>query len=82
MAQEGEPYQSMSQERTSPKLNPDSMHMEGEFCLAMIQEIIHALGVRISNLDRLLSLSPIAKLSELMPYCFLNVLNRINLFWG
>ena len=35
MAQEGEPNQSMAQEKTSPQPNPESMHMEGEFCLAM-----------------------------------------------
>ena len=71
MAQEGEPNQSMSQERTSPKPNPKSTHMEGESRLAMTQESRHALGVRIPNLDRQLSLYPIAKLSELMPYCLL-----------
>ena len=71
MAQEGEPNQSMAQERTSPKPNPESMHMEGDFRLAMTQESIHAHGVRIPNLDRRLSLYPIAKLSELMPYCLL-----------
>ena len=52
MAQEGEPNQSMAQERTSPKPNPESMHMEGEIHLAMTQESIHAHGVRIPNLDR------------------------------
>ena len=71
MAQEGEPNQSMAQERTSPKPDPESMHMEGEFCLAMTLESIHAHGLRICNLDQRLSLYPIAKLSELMPYCLL-----------
>ena len=71
MAQEGEPNQSMAQERTSPKRNPESKHMEGEVPLAMTQESIHGHGVRIPNLDRRLSLYPIAKLSELMPYCLL-----------
>ena len=61
----------MAQERTSPKPNPKSMHMEGEFRLAMTQESIHAHGVRIPNLDIRLSLYPIAKLSELMPYYLL-----------
>ena len=42
--------------------------MEGESRLAMNQESIHALGVKISNLDRRLFLYPIATLSELMPY--------------
>ena len=37
----------------------------------MTQESIHALGVRIHNLDRGLSLHQIAKLSEVMPYCLL-----------
>ena len=71
MAQEGEPNQSMAQERTSAKPNPESMHMEGEFRLAMTQESIHAHGVRIPNLDRRLSLYQVAKLSERMPYCLL-----------
>ena len=61
----------MTQERTSPKPNPESMHMEAEVRLAVTQESIHALGVRISNLDRRLPVYPIAKLSELVPYCLL-----------
>ena len=69
MAQEGDPNQSMAQEGTSPKPNPESMHMEGELCLAITQESIHAHGVRIPNLDRRLFVYPIGKLSELMPYC-------------
>ena len=32
---------------------------------------VHALGVRIPNFDRRLSLYPISKFSELMPYCLL-----------
>ena len=71
MAQEVEPNQSMAEERTSPKPNPKSMHMERESRLAMSQENNQALGVRIPNPDRQLSLYPIAKLSELMPYCLL-----------
>ena len=71
LAQEGEPNQSTAQERTSPKPNPKRMHMEGESGLAMTQESISALGVRILNLDRRLSLYPIAQLSELMPYFLL-----------
>ena len=71
MAQEGEPNQSMAQERTSPKPSPNSMHIQGESRLAMTQESIHALGVSIPNLDRRASLIPIAKLSELMPCCLL-----------
>ena len=71
MAQGGEPSQSMAQERTSPKPNPESMHMQGEFRLAMTQESIHAQGVTIPNLDQRLSLYPIAKLNERMPYCLL-----------
>ena len=71
MFQEAEPIQSVAPERTSPKPNPESMYMEGEFCLAMTQESMHALGVRIPNLDRRLSLNPIATLHELMPYCLL-----------
>ena len=45
--------------------------MQKEFCLAMTQESFHAGGVSIHNLDRRLFLYPIAKLSELMPYCLL-----------
>ena len=71
MAGDGEPDQSMAQERTSPKLNPESMHMEGELRLAMSKESISAQGVRIPNFHRRLSLYPIAKISELMPYCLL-----------
>ena len=51
MAREGGPNQSIAKESTSPKLNPESMHREGEIRLAMTQESIHALGVRILNLD-------------------------------
>ena len=61
MAQEGGPSQSMAQERTSPNPHPKSMHMEGEFRVAMTDESIHAHGVRIPNLDRRLSLYPVAK---------------------
>ena len=64
MAQEGEPNQSMAQERTSPKPHHESTHMEGEFRLAMTQESIHAHRGRILNLDGRLSPYPIAKLSE------------------
>ena len=71
MAQQAEPNQSMTQERTTPNLNPESMHTGGEYRLAMTQESIHTLGVRIPNLDQRLSLYPSAKLSELMPYCLL-----------
>ena len=46
----------------------DSMHMEREFRLAMTHESMNALEVRIHNLDRKLSLYPIAKLAELVPY--------------
>ena len=52
MAQEGEPNQSMPQERTSPKANPESMHMEGDFGLAMTEESSHAHRVKIPNLDQ------------------------------
>ena len=55
MALVGEPNQSMAQERTSPKPKSESMHMEGERCLDMTQESIHALEVRVPNLDRRLS---------------------------
>ena len=71
MPQEGGPNQFMAQPRTSAKRNPESMHMEGEFRLAMTQQSIHAHGVRIPNLDRRLSLYPFAKLRELMPYSLL-----------
>ena len=71
MAQEREPNQSMAQETTSSKPNPERMHMEGELCLAMTQESIHAHGVRICNHDRRLSLYPIWRLRGLMPYCLL-----------
>ena len=53
-----EPNQSMAQGGTSPKPNPESMHMEGEARLAMTQESMHALGVRTPNLDRRLTLYP------------------------
>ena len=46
----------MGQEGTSPKPNPESMHMKGDFRLAMTKESIHADAVRIPNLDRQLSL--------------------------
>ena len=42
--------------------------MDRDFRLVTTQESIHALRVRIHNHDRELSLYPIAKLSELMPY--------------
>ena len=71
MAQEGEPNQSMAQERPSPKPNPESLHMGGEVRLAMTQGSSHAHGVIIANLDRRVSLYPIPKLSELVPYCLL-----------
>ena len=61
----------MGQEGTSPRPNPESMHMERVFHLAMTQESIHAHRLRIPNHDRRLSLYPIAKLSELIPYCLL-----------
>ena len=59
----------MTQGRNTPKPNPESMHMEGEFHLAMTLESIYAHEVRIPNLDQRLTLYPIAKLRELMPYC-------------
>ena len=71
MAQEGEPNQSMAQKRTTPKPNPESMHMEGGFRLPMTQDSIYSHGVRMPNLDQRLFLHPIAQLSELMPYCLL-----------
>ena len=49
----------------------ESMHMEREFRLAMTHDSMHAREVRIHNLDRKLSLYPIAKLAELMPYCMM-----------
>ena len=52
MAQKGEPNQTMAQESTSPKLNPEGMYMEGDLCLAMTQESIPAVVLRISNLDQ------------------------------
>ena len=61
MAQKEVPNQSMAQQRTSPNPNPKSKHMEGESRLAMTQEGIHALGMRIPNLDRRSSLYLIAK---------------------
>ena len=42
--------------------------MEGEVRLAMTEESIHALGMRLNNSARGLSLDLIAKSSELMPY--------------
>ena len=49
----------------------ESMHMVRLFRLAMTHEGMHALGVRIRNLDRRINLYPIAKLARLMPYCML-----------
>ena len=71
MTQEGEPNQSMAQETTSPKTHPEILHMVGECRPAMTQKSISAHGVRIPNLDRRLSLYPVAKFNELMLYCFL-----------
>ena len=51
MLQEGEPNQSMAQERTSTKQNTKCIHMEADFCVAMTEESIHAHEVRIRNLD-------------------------------
>ena len=48
-----------------------TMHMEREFDLAMTQVSMHALEVRIHNLDGEFSLYPVAKLADLMPYCML-----------
>ena len=62
MAQEGGPNQAMAQERTSTKPDPENMHMEAEFRLAMTQESIHAHGAGILNLEQRLSLYPIAKI--------------------
>ena len=42
-----------------------SMHMERDFRLAMTHEGMHALEVRISDIDWGLSLHPIAKSNEL-----------------
>ena len=52
-------------------MNHESMHMERQFCLAMTHERMLALEVRIHNLDRILSLYPIARFAELMPCCML-----------
>ena len=68
MAQEKEPHQNPY---------PESMHMEGEFGSAMTQESIHALEVQIPNIDRRLSLYPIAKLSELTYALLLAAKRRI-----
>ena len=45
--------------------------MERDFRLAMTHDSMHAPEVRIHNLDRKLSLYPIAKFAEYMPYCML-----------
>ena len=50
--------------------------MAREFRLTMTQESINALGMIIYNYDRGLSLYPIVKSSELMPYCLLTNRNR------
>ena len=52
-------------------MTQENMHMDREFRLAMTFESIYALRVRIHNHDRGLSLDPIAKLTEPMPYCLL-----------
>ena len=71
MPQEGEPNHCIAQQRTSPKPHPESIHMEGDTRLSLTRESIHSHGVRIPNLDQRLSLYPIAKLSELVPYSLL-----------
>ena len=80
MAQEGEPNQSMAEETTSPKPSPESMHLEGEFHLAMTRESIHALGVRIPNLDRRLSLYPVVKLLS-RPFTHVDFVAKRHNFW-
>ena len=42
----------------------ESMHMERDFCLAMTGGIMHALEVRIYDIDCGLSLDPVAKSNE------------------
>ena len=43
--------------------------MEGEARPAMTHESMHAFEVRIHNLDREISLYPVAQFAELVPYC-------------
>ena len=62
MAQKREPHKSPI---------PRARILERESCLAMTQESIHALKVRVHSHNLGLSVYPIAKLSELMPYCLL-----------
>ena len=67
MLGEGDPHQSMPWEKEpqesiiSAKSNPEIMHMERDCCLAITQESIHDLGVRIHNFHPGRSLLPIGK---------------------
>ena len=66
MAQEGEPDLTKTQSRAhSLAMTHGSMHMERDYCLAMTHEGVRALEVRITDIDRGLSLQPNAKSNEL-----------------
>ena len=54
-----------------PKSDDLTYSQSRERSLAMTHESMHALEVRIHNLDRKLSLYPIGKLAKLTPYCML-----------
>ena len=78
---EASPYYSMAEERERHKYSilrelciavaRESMYMERERRPAMSHESMHALEVRIHNLDGRLSLYSIAESTELMPWCML-----------
>ena len=66
MAQEGEAYLTKTQSRAhSLAMTHGSMHMGRDLRLAMTHEGMHALEVRITDIDSGLSLPPIAKSNEL-----------------
>ena len=72
MAREGEHSQSMAQEREYHQSPIRRVRiLERESRLAMTQESIHAPRVRVHNHALGLSMNPIARLGELMPYCLL-----------
>ena len=58
-------------ERICLAMTHGNVHMERKFRLALTHESMHALEVRIHNLDQKLCLHPIGKLAALLPYCML-----------
>ena len=65
MAQEGEPDLTKTESRAhSLAITHESMHMERDVHLTMTHEGMHALEVKISDIEGGLSLHPIAKSNE------------------